>query len=398
MSDSGEHRLTQFFSGSGHVFSHVFLTTYAVVVVDLAARGEFGGDYGTLLPLMGVGLFLYGAGAIPAGLLGDRWSGPGMMVVFFLGTGLAAGFAGLAESRWGLWVALSAVGLFSSIYHPVGIAWLAKNPNRRGWVLGINGMLGNATIGVTPPVAGVLIDLFSWRAAFLVPAAVCAMLGIALLYFVRTQRITAHRVERASVPSETEPHEMRRAMICLAVAVTCTGLFFNATSSIMPKLVADGLPNWSAGGLTQVGLAVAPIYLVGAVTQVLGGYLADRYPMKIVYVGCWMLLLVSLIPLAVLVGPAALPFALLAVSFNVASLPAENVMYARFSPPAWRSTFYGIKFVLAFGMGWPAVEFAGRIYKLTGGFETLFVALVAVAGVAVAAALALPRSPVSMPR
>ena len=166
MDSSAENRLAQFFAGSGHVFSHVFLTTYAVVVVDLAARGAFGGDYASLLRLMGIGLFLYGAGAIPAGLLGDRWSGPGMMVVFFIGTGIAAGVAGLATSRIGLWVALSAVGLFSSIYHPVGIAWLAKSPKRRGWVLGITGMLGNVTIGLTPLLAGLLIDTFSWLAAF----------------------------------------------------------------------------------------------------------------------------------------------------------------------------------------------------------------------------------------
>ena len=82
-----ERRLTLFFSCAGHFFSHLFFAAYTMVVVDLAARGAFGLSYENLLPLMGLGLFLYGAGAIPAGLLGDRWSAPGMLVVFLVGTG-----------------------------------------------------------------------------------------------------------------------------------------------------------------------------------------------------------------------------------------------------------------------------------------------------------------------
>ena len=173
----------------------------------------------------------------------------------------------------------------------------------------------------------------------------------------------------------------------------CTGVFFNATFTIMPKFVADSIPGLAEGGMTRIGFAVAPIYLVGALAQICGGYLSDRYSVKWIYVACWGMVLLTLLPLSMLVGPVAVPFALLAISFNVMSLPPENVMYARFSPPAWRGTFYGIKFVLAFGVGWPAVEAAGWLYGRAGNFTELFLALTAVAALALAAALALPKTP-----
>ena len=376
------------------MFSHVFLTVYAVVAVHLAASGEFGIDYATLLPLMGVGLFLFGLGAIPAGLLGDRWSGPGMMVVYFIGTGATAIITGLAQDTTVLWLGLSGIGLFSSIYHPVGIAWLARNRERRGWVLGFNGMLGNFSIGLTPPLTGVLIDFISWRAAFVLPGVVCLLLGVALLGCVLTNKVQGHRLEARQHPAEASSMDIRRAMLLLPVAAICSGFIFYAMSGVMPKFVADSLHGWLGDSMTAVGFAVAPMYILGAFAQLLGGLLADRYSVKWVYAGCWGFHLLALASLASIYGAKALPFAVLAVTFSVMSLPAENVMYARFSPPAWRSTFYGIKFVLAGGVGWPAVEAAGWLFGRTGGFTELFEILALAAALAFLVALALPRTPI----
>ena len=193
--------------------------------------------------------------------------------------------------------------------------------------------------------------------------------------------------------NEASPSEMRRAMILLAIAVVCTGLVFNATSAVLPQFVADSAPGLTGSGMTQLGLAVAPIYLVGAAVQLLSGWLSDRLPLKPIYVGCWILQVCALGALVHAAGPAAIPLALVAVSCSVATVPPENAMYARFSPPAWRGTFYGLKFILAFGLGWPAVEIAGWVYGVSGSFELLFTLLVGIAAVALLASIALPRSP-----
>jgi MFS family permease len=80
---------------------------------------------------------------------------------------------------------LAAVGLFSAIYHPVGVAWVVKSARARGMALAVNGIFGSLGIAAAGLVAGALIDAISWRAAFIVPGAVCLATGLALILCLR---------------------------------------------------------------------------------------------------------------------------------------------------------------------------------------------------------------------
>jgi hypothetical protein len=85
-------------------------------------------------------------------------------------------------------------------------------------------------------------------------------------------------------------------------------------------------------------------------------------------------------------------FALAALTVAVLNIqvPAENELLARFTPARHRGLAYGAKFVLAFGAGPAAVQFAAWTYDATGRFDDLLFALTALAAVAVLAALMLP--------
>ena len=108
------------FASVGHFFAHLLMLLYPTVL--LVIEGRWGMSYGELLSLSLGGFVLFGLGALPAGWLGDRWSAEHMMVVFFVGTGGAAIATGLAGSPAALAFGLAAIGLFGSIYHPVGTA------------------------------------------------------------------------------------------------------------------------------------------------------------------------------------------------------------------------------------------------------------------------------------
>src|SRR5262249_36588489 len=131
---AGSARLSVVFANAGHVVTHLLMLLYPTVV--LALEKSFGLSYGELIVLSLPGTILYGAGALPAGILGDRWSAERMMVLFYLGSGLAAIATGLAQGPLGIAIGLALIGLFGSIYHPVGIAWLVRNAESRGSVLG----------------------------------------------------------------------------------------------------------------------------------------------------------------------------------------------------------------------------------------------------------------------
>src|SRR5918995_1490121 len=113
------------FASVGHTITHLLTAFYFVIV--LAIEKDWGGSYAELIQLWTLGSFLMGLGALPAGWIADRWSAGGMMVVLFLGMGVSSVICGIADTPALLWLGLTGIGLFASIYHPVGIAWLVGN-------------------------------------------------------------------------------------------------------------------------------------------------------------------------------------------------------------------------------------------------------------------------------
>ena len=371
---------TQVFSNTGHALSHLFMMIYPTVV--LALEVEFSQPYHVLISLMLAGNILFGAAALPAGYLGDKWGAINMMVVFFLGTGLSAILVGFANNEIQIVLSFALVGFFCSIYHPVGIAWIARTINNRGKALGINGVFGSAGMGIAPIMAGILTDLFSWRAAFIIPGIFCVAIGVILLVFSFKGLIKEYEPEVERDIPESPEGDMKKGILLLLFTVACTGLIYQATSFMLPKLIEMRLSDFLGDGLIGVGAMVSIIYFLSGGMQLLGGWMADRFQLKRVYLICWVLQ----VPLLIIAGflNTALIFPVLAmmVVANTIGSPAENSLFARYSPPKWRSTAFGVKFVLALGVAALAVPLVSWAHKLVGEFTWLLVALAIVAVVA----------------
>ena len=65
-----------------------------------------------------------------------------MMVVFFVGIGLASITASFARGPLELALGLFAVGMFAAIYHPVGLAMIARGGKSMGLDIAVNGVWG----------------------------------------------------------------------------------------------------------------------------------------------------------------------------------------------------------------------------------------------------------------
>lgn len=378
------------FANVAHFYSHMMMLVYPTVVIALEAA--FNRPFGELLSLSFVGFVLYGVAALPAGWLGDKWSAPGMLVVFFIGTGAAGIAAGFASGPLGIAVALGAIGLFSSIYHPVGTAWVVANAKARGKALGINGVFGTAGIAATPLLAGALTAAFGWRYAFIVPGAVILLTGLAFLFVIRKLGSGA-ATDRDSYDIAVSRNQAIRGLAILSVTVLCVGLLAQATTVGMPKIfdvrapaIVEQAGLIGAGGLASLALAI------GALGQLAGGWLADRYRLTLVYP----MVYVVMIPVALLAGSlSGLPLvgAAGAVMFLItASLPTENSLVARYCPADWRASAYGAKFVLGLGVSSLAIPLTGGIYDATGGFWWVFAGMAMLAGVIICFAVLLPRA------
>ena len=89
------------------------------------------------------GAFLFGAGEFTAGWLGDRWSKTTLLEIYFYGTGAMTILTGFAQTPLILAVGLAGIGIFASIYHPVGMSWLVSKISKTRTTLGFNGLFGS---------------------------------------------------------------------------------------------------------------------------------------------------------------------------------------------------------------------------------------------------------------
>jgi MFS transporter, FSR family, fosmidomycin resistance protein len=389
------YRTTLAFSSLGHFYAHLLMLLFPTVV--LALEPAFGMPFHELIGLMLLGNVLFGAAAVPAGYLGDRWSASAMMVLYFIGTGTAAVITGFATSPFQVGAGLALIGLFAAIYHPVGIAWVVRQARDRGKALGINGLFGAAGTGAAPLVAALLVDLWSWRAAFILPGLVCLATGGVLLVAIHRGLVHDDKAMVSTLKSEAPAGDMRRAALVLAITIACSGLIYQATSFALPKMFESRLAGALGPGLIGVGALVSAVYFLSAGAQILGGWLADRFNLKRVYMMCWAIQAPLLLFAATIDSMLLFPVAVVMVLANTTGVPSENSLFARYTPPRWRGTAFGVKFLLSLGVAAMAVPLIAWIHGSTGSFYWLLAILAGLAATATLAASQLPgavRDPV----
>ena len=390
MKESSEHRqaLTAIiFSNVGHGFSHMFTLLYATAVLYLPKVFDL--PYGELLGLSSLGLVLFGVAALPAGWLGDRWSQIGMMAIFFLGIGVGAIVVGLAVGPERLFIGLTLIGLFGSIYHPVGIAWVVAWANKQGMTLGINGVFGNAGSAIAPVFVGLMIDYVTWRAAFIIPGVLSIFVGTGLLLVWRAgwiRDVTKDRTPTVAPDSSA----FFRVFIVLTITMACTGFVYSGLTNTMPKLMEMGLSAVLAASYTEIGVFVGIISGLASLSSIFGGWMADRYSARSIYIIFWTLQIPILFTIVSLSDVPLLVAVLLVLSFMLAFAAAENMLVAQYTPFRWRAVAYGAKFVLALGVGGLTVHLAGWLFDSNGDFGVLFALFGGAAILAAAAAFLLP--------
>jgi len=381
--------LAQGFTNVGHSLDHILTLLYPTIVIVL--EKEWGRSYGELIGLMLVGQILFGLAALPAGWLADRWSTLGMMAIYFLGTGTAAIFTGLATTPFHLAVGLAGIGFFAAIYHPVGMAWLVRTSLDRGRALGWNGMFGSIGVALGPLIAGALCQWWSWRVAFILPGSITVLIGFGLLASWRMGMLVEAPAMSISAPPPPPRREMIRAFFLLSVTMTCGAMVYQSFSIMLPKLFGDRLGDTSSLGAFGIGGLVGLVYLCAGAAMPVSGWLADRFQMQRLYLASFVLQAPFLLLAAYLESWPLLIATIIMVFIGTLGGPAENKMLAYYTPGRWQGTGYGAKFVLALGVSASSIPLIAWMYEATGGFYWLFILMSALATIAMIGAAMLPN-------
>ena len=370
----------------GHGVDHMFLLIFATAVASIAA--EFGyANWEDLMPYA-VGAFaLFGLGALPAGRLGDLWGRRVMMIIFFVGMGVAATLTAFAQNAWQLAAGLTLIGVFASIYHPVGIPMLVQNVPNPGAVIGFNGLAGNLGIAVAALVTGFLVKWFGWRAAFAVPGAIAIVCGIVFaLVCPRETEAPSKRKGKAQVV--LSPAMLVRAFTVMTAAAVTGSLLFNFTTNGNAQLLSErflGILEDPA----MLGVLLAVVYTIASFAQIVVGNLIDRMPFKPLQL--W--LSVAQVPILILAAHTeawGFFFALVAVMvFIFGSIPFTDAMIVRYVDDRLRSRVSGMRLTVSFGISSAAVWLLGPLVKGMG-FTALLWLMAVIAAVRAAIVLLLP--------
>ena len=346
---------------------HMFAAFYFVIILTI--EKEWSISYDQLIRLWSLGALLIGLGAIPFGWLSDRWSRSGTMTIMFIGMGLASILCGLSTSISFLFISLSLLGLFCSIYHPVGIPWVIHSANKQGRALGINGIFGGVGIGSGAFVAGTLTELLNWQLAFILPGFISIIIGFILIYFIFINKISYKNVFISNIEQDHSRNEMILISLIMLISMFALGLTFHNTQTALPKVFEIRIDNINS---IQIGLMIGIIYFISGATTFIGGLLADRLNLKTIYLIGIFLQFPCYLGIAYVSGYSLVVLCILAAVFNASILPTENLLLSKFTPQKYHGVVYGIKFILAFGSGPISVFLISEIYSITLEFTYLF--------------------------
>lgn len=374
----------------GHGVDHMFLLIFATAVASVAA--EFGYANWTDLMPYSVGAFaLFGLGALPAGRLGDLWGRRIMMIVFFVGMGAGAVLVSLTQNAWQLAAALTLMGAFAAIYHPVGIPMLVQNVPNPGAVIGINGLAGNLGIAVAALVTGLLVKWVGWRAAFAVPGLFSIACGIAFALACPRETEAPAKRKGGKAAVVLTPAMLVRAFTVMTSAAVASSLLFNFTTNGNSQLLTERF----LGVIEDpalLGALLALIYTIASFAQIVVGRLIDSMPFKPLQL--WMS--VAQVPLLIFAAHTQewwLFAALLAVMiFVFGSIPFTDAMIVRYVDDRLRSRVSGMRVTVAFGISSLAVWVLGPLVKEIGFANALWV-LAGIAAIKAAIVLLLPDEP-----
>jgi len=370
----------------GHALDHLFLLIFATAVSAIAS--EFGvGRWEDMMPYTVGAFVMFGLGSIPAGRLGDLWGRRQMMLVFFFGMGLSAIGVALTQTPLQMGIALTVLGVFSAIYHPVGIPMLVQKAERPGLAIGVNGLAGNLGIAMAALSTGFLVAWQGWRMAFIVPGVVSILCGF-LFAWTAPNETSAPAKKKSTVVQLPKQLAWRTFAVMVATSTT-TSLLFNITTNGNTQLLAerlDGLVN----DPTRLGMLLAVIYAVASLAQLVVGRLLDWLPVKPLFFAVLFLQIVSFALASQTTGWVWYVAAIGYMVMVFAAIPFSDTMVVRYIDDAMRSRVSGTRIAISFGISSLAVYSLGPFVKASG-FTQLMVAASCVAALGALIVLFLPN-------
>jgi predicted MFS family arabinose efflux permease len=314
--------------------------------------------------------FIYGAGSLIGGPLGDRIGEAKTIIICLALSGLSSFImiaAGSTQMVFVYTLALTLMAIWTGLYHPTANALISKTfKGKVSESMGLHGVGGTLGVVLTPTIAWFIGATYGWSWTFVVFGALCTILAFIFpRVFAREEKKDKESVSIANVLRN-------RDLWVLLVFNVAVGLFMKGVELFFPTFLKENRgidPMWAS-------VAYTLLLASGAPAQWIGGKSAGRFGSKKVLIAASAAICLSLISLLFfpihIIG-ISLFIVLYGLAFY-AHQPALNSLTGFLTPQNQRGLVYGVFFFTSFGIGSVSQVITGYVgdsYGLDAAFYIL---------------------------
>ncbi len=378
------------FTSLAHFLFHYYELLLPALAIPMMLSLKL--DLPSVLKLSFLMYLLTGIGSLPAGYLSDRLGKKNSIIIFFLGSSVSLILASFMHERTAFVLLFGMVGLFSSICHPAVMGLISVGVKNIGTALGINGVSGAIGLTSAPFIGALLNWIGGWRFAFAASGIIGLTAGIMMIISRVEEKKVRELAPAKSRKTAKAKNNNIKQFIILCVIMTFGGLAYRANSLVLPSYIElnanflSGLLGSFSSKLSGINTVASSVfvsiaYIFGMAGALIGGRLADRFELKRLYLTFYFAAFPISLLMAVASGFPLVMLAALYLFFTLGTQPIENSLVAKYTPEKWRSTAYGIKFILVFGISSVAVYVVGWIkaaYSLASVYNAIGIVMIGI--------------------
>ena len=385
---------------AGHAMVHIYELSIPILMTVWLL--EFSTTTAVLGTAVAVGYGLFGVGALPGGLLVDRFGSRRLISLCLAGMGVSFLILSVSPGIVGITAAIAIWGAAASVYHPAGLTLISNGVRDRGRGFAYHGMAGNVGIAAGPLVTALLLLVFPWETVVVIlaiPALIAAVAGLSIEFDpTAAVEVTDGGQKRQPPSSLSEFFAETRQLFTVGFAlvfviVAFNGLYYRGVVTFLPELLGDFLT--ATIGDARLGLfdpdspmaeefdLAQYLYVALLMVGIGGQYLGGRLTEYIEPDRGMLLVLVFLTTFALLFVPAAetglwgllVVGALLGFALFVMQ-PLSQATIAKYSLVGSRGLSFGYTYLATFGVGALGAAIIGTV-RTYGSMSAVFLALAA---------------------
>lgn len=367
----------------GHALTHWYPATFYLLLPIIGH--ELGLSFSQIGFVMTCQYIAGAVANVPGGVLVDTVGKKGLLMgVSLFWVGFPYLLMGFTHSYLMLLACVALVGVGNSLWHPTAIPTLAQRfPARKGFVLSLHGMGGNAGDALAPLVVGALLAWFSWREVVALNVVPGLVMSLLILVFLGTLRLGGGQppASRAAPAfGAEEPHGMaqyleglkgllrNRSLVLLSTGGAFRSMTQNALLTFLPLFLAREMgysPTW-------VGVAMFVLQSAGLAASPVAGHLSDKMGRRSVLMGTMAMTAVILVFMAVAGRSTAFVFFVALLGFFLYAIrPVIQAWTVEVTPKHMGGSAIGILFG-AQSLGSSVAPLIGGVLADAYGLGTVF--------------------------